>query len=146
MKPESGNKPVMEKRVVERKPPPPDTKSADSIHLFPKSLTFGFHTAEDIRKISVVQISKKDSFNQLGHPINGGLYDPFMGPSRETDEKRNLQICSTCLETFNRCPGHYGHIELPLPVYHPLFVRNLIGIIKLTCPTCKRFFLLGMVS
>ena len=83
----SGNKPVkkgMENRVVEWKPPPPEIK-LDCIHTYPKSLSFGFHTAEDIRKISAVEISKKDTFNQLGHPISGGLYEPFMGPSRETD-------------------------------------------------------------
>ena len=140
----SGNKPVMENIVVERKPLPPEIKY-DCIHMQPKSVTFGFHTADDIRKISAVQVMKNGTFDRLGHTIDGGLYDLFMGPSRETDAKGNLQICRTCVETFNKCPGHYGHIELPLPVYHSLFLKDLIGIIKLTCPTCKRFFLLGMV-
>lgn len=32
-----------------------------------------------------------------------------------------LQVCSTCCQDFNNCPGHLGHVELPLPVYNPLF-------------------------
>lgn len=31
------------------------------------------------------------------------------------------QACSTCCQDFNNCPGHFGHVELPLPVYNPLF-------------------------
>lgn len=31
------------------------------------------------------------------------------------------QVCSTCCQDFNNCPGHFGHLELPLPVYNPLF-------------------------
>lgn len=31
------------------------------------------------------------------------------------------QVCSTCCQDFNNCPGHLGHVELPLPVYNPLF-------------------------
>ena len=84
----SGNKPVkkvMENRIVERKPPPPEIK-LDCIHTYPKSLSFGFRTAEDIRKISAVEISKRDAFNSQGHPISDGLYDPLMGPSREKNE------------------------------------------------------------
>lgn len=32
-----------------------------------------------------------------------------------------LQVCSTCCQDFRTCPGHLGHVELPLPVYNPLF-------------------------
>lgn len=109
-----------------------------NINLFPKAVSFGFHTADDIRKISVVQVSNPQTFNALGHPTPSGLYDPLMGPWSERADN-----CATCQSSYVNCPGHYGHIELPLPVYHPLFLRNLIGIIKLTCPACKRFFLQG---
>lgn len=30
-------------------------------------------------------------------------------------------MCATCCQDFNNCPGHLGHVELPLPVYNPLF-------------------------
>lgn len=28
--------------------------------------------------------------------------------------------CQTCSLGYDSCPGHFGHIELPLPVYNPL--------------------------
>jgi DNA-directed RNA polymerase beta' subunit len=28
--------------------------------------------------------------------------------------------CTTCNLGAAHCPGHFGHIELPLPVYNPL--------------------------
>ena len=43
----------------------------------------------------------------------GGLDDPRMGT---TD--RNFK-CQTCSEGMAECPGHFGHIELARPVFHP---------------------------
>jgi RNA polymerase Rpb1, domain 1 len=136
------SKPVLTSRsVVERQP---DMRSIESksIHLYAKTLTFGFYTAEDIRKISVVKIINNHTLNRLGHAELGGLYDPRMGPG--SDKPGESQICDTCNGIFSSCPGHYGHIELPLPVYHPLFLRNLSDTIKLTCPVCKKFLLSGI--
>ena len=28
--------------------------------------------------------------------------------------------CSTCGLLYTHCPGHFGHIELAVPVYNPL--------------------------
>nr|CAG4649915.1 EOG090X00BV [Sida crystallina] len=112
-----------------------DSSNSKSIHLYPEALTFGFHTSDDIKKFSVVQVSNPQTFNTLGHPMPGGLYDLAMGPWSDRADN-----CTTCHSSIFKCPGHYGHIELPLPVYHPLFLRNLIAIIKLTCPVCKSFF------
>ena len=42
-------------------------------------------------------------------------YAFFVG-SLESNEQ-----CATCSLGRLYCPGHMGHIELPVPVYHPLF-------------------------
>ena len=48
-----------------------------------------------------------------------------------------LGRCSTCyLNTFN-CPGHVGHIELPVPVYHPIFMSQLVGLLRAKCAYCR---------
>ena len=31
-----------------------------------------------------------------------------------------VRSCTTCKLSAVHCPGHFGHIELPLPVYNPL--------------------------
>src|SRR5947207_12381782 len=44
--------------------------------------------------------------------------------------------CSTCqLNTFS-CPGHVGHIELPVPVYHPIFMDQLLRLLRSKCIYC----------
>ena len=47
--------------------------------------------------------------------------------------------CSTChLNTFN-CPGHMGHIELPVPVYHVTFMDQLLRLMRSKCAYCGHF-------
>lgn len=50
-----------------------------SKHLDPNCLTFSVFTANDIRNLSVTKIRTPLSFNILGHPLKGGLYDPSLG-------------------------------------------------------------------
>ena len=38
--------------------------------------------------------------------------------------------------SFFNCPGHYGHIDLSLPVYHPLLFPILIKLLRATCLSC----------
>lgn len=52
---------------------------ASAKHHALDTLTFLMHTADEIRKLSVVEITTPQSFNILGHPYNNGLYDPRMG-------------------------------------------------------------------
>lgn len=42
--------------------------------------SFSFFTADDIRKLSIKQITNSTSFDELQNPIDGGLYDPALGP------------------------------------------------------------------
>ena len=44
-----------------------------------------------------------------------------------------MENCGTCSLTDMKCPGHLGHIELPVPVYHPLWMRQL----ELVCIICN---------
>ncbi|XP_076632809.1 RNA polymerase I subunit RpI1 [Colletes latitarsis] len=103
-------------------------------HLDPKCLMFSMFTANDIRNLSVTKIRTPLSFNILGHPLKGGLYDPALGPLVESSDP-----CGTCGCNVFKCSGHFGHIELPVPVVNPLFHKALSMLIKLTCLNC--FFL-----
>ncbi|EST05564.1 RNA polymerase, alpha subunit [Kalmanozyma brasiliensis GHG001] len=97
------------------------------------SASFSFLTAEDIRSISVKQIINPVLLDTTNHPNAGGLYDPALGPMRPND------ICSTCHLNSYQCPGHFGHIELPSPVFHPLFMGNMFNLLRGTCFYCHRF-------
>ncbi|KAF7381991.1 hypothetical protein HZH66_013423 [Vespula vulgaris] len=100
-------------------------------HLDPKCLTFSIFTTEDVINLSVIKIRTPLSFNILGHPLKGGLYDPALGPLLESSDP-----CATCGSTVFKCPGHFGHIELPMPVVNPLFHKALSMLIKLSCLNC----------
>ena len=43
------------------------------------------------------------------------------------------------LQTGDHCPGHIGHIELPLPVINSLFYQTLHRLLKITCIYCHKF-------
>lgn len=45
--------------------------------------------------------------------------------------------CSTCHLNTYHCPGHSGHIDLPVPVYHPLFFPQLLQILRSKCAYCN---------
>ncbi|KAI0959721.1 hypothetical protein AcW1_004466 [Taiwanofungus camphoratus] len=105
-------------------------------HSYPStvsSVSFSFLSTEDVRRISVKQIVNPVLLDDLNRPNIGGLYDPALGPSDKQD------ICATCRLTYFTCPGHFGHIELPAPVYHPLFINNMYHLLRGTCLFCHRF-------
>lgn len=49
---------------------------------------------------------------QKHRPREHGLNDPKLGTI-----DRAFQ-CGTCGEDMQECPGHFGHIELAVPVFH----------------------------
>ncbi|KAF8076601.1 hypothetical protein FPV67DRAFT_1573909 [Lyophyllum atratum] len=105
-------------------------------HSLPSTVTgisFSFLTTQDVRRISVKQIVNPVLLDDLNRPNIGGLYDPALGPSDRSD------ICATCRLTYFTCPGHFGHIELPAPVFHPLFMTNMYNLLRGTCLFCHRF-------
>lgn len=91
---------------------------------------FNIWSRDDIKKISVKKITEPKSFGQGGTIEPEGLYSPALGPAKK------LEFCATCnLSSFD-CPGHYGHIELSVPVYHPMLVQILHQMISKCCLEC----------
>lgn len=71
-------------------------------------------------------------------PKLGGLMDPRLGTI-----DRNFK-CQTCGEGMSECPGHFGHIELARPVFHPgtcIFMWHyLVPDLKVTVSSPKRLY------
>ncbi|KAI3404092.2 RPA190 [Candida oxycetoniae] len=93
---------------------------------------FGVLSDEEIQKLSAKQITNPVVFDNLGHPVNGGLYDLSLGAFL-----RN--VCTTCGLDEKFCPGHMGHIELPVPVYNPMFFNQLYILLRSSCLYCHKF-------
>lgn len=93
-------------------------------------MSFGLYSAEEIRKLSVTAIANPRFLDTVGNMAPNSLYDSALGPAD------NKEVCSTCCQDFNSCPGHFGHVELPLPVYNPLFFDKLYLLIRGSCLAC----------
>lgn len=97
------------------------------------SVRFLTFTSEEVKKLSCKRITNPTSFDGLLHPTLGGLYDPALGPSDKHE------LCGTCGLNYVHCPGHMGHITLPLPVFHPIFFTTLYRILQTSCLSCHHF-------
>lgn len=91
---------------------------------------FSFFTKQDTRSNSVKRITKAASFDEMGLPVNGGVYDPAMGPVDKAAK------CVTCGLVYELCPGHMGHIDLNEPIYSPIVFKHLLLLLKGTCWYC----------
>jgi DNA-directed RNA polymerase I subunit RPA1 len=102
------------------------------VHRSIKKVSFSFLTPEQVRRQSVKGITCPLTFDALNHPVVGGLYDPALGPVEKNGR------CSTCGLGSAQCPGHFGHIDLCLPVYNPLTFPQLFQLLRLTCLYCHK--------
>ena len=51
------------------------------------------------------------------------------------------ETCPTCHQNSKHCVGHFGHINLNVPVLHPLYHRLILSILKCICFKCSRLLL-----
>lgn len=90
-----------------------------------KSIRLGLLTTQDVRQISVY--SKKG--------------DAVRWQSELTDSRLGLpnadRECKSCGKKFGQdCEGHFGHIVLPTPIYHPNYVPDIVRILNRICLKC----------
>ena len=115
------------------KPVPVELRQPGLIKKEIVSTSFSFYDAEEARRISVKRISNPVLFDALNNPVQDGLYDPALGP---IDKKGS---CATCRLSAMHCPGHFGHIELAVPVYNPLTFGTVVRLLRSMCLHCHRF-------
>ncbi len=107
----------------------------ETVHKVVDQLYFGILSPQDIRRLSVAEIQTADTYDEDGAPITSGLMDGRLG----TLEPR--QRCKTCGNTAIRCPGHFGHIELAVPIIHVEFTKIVHDLLNGTCRNCGRILL-----
>jgi DNA-directed RNA polymerase subunit A' len=106
-----------------------------AVHKVVDELYFGIISPQEIRRFSVAEIQTADTYDEDGAPITLGLMDGRLG----TLEPR--QRCRTCGNTAIRCPGHFGHIELAVPIVHIVFTKIIYNLLGATCRNCGRVLL-----
>ena len=99
------------------------------------SIKFSCVSPEEIRKMSATKVITADTYDEEGYPIEMGLMDPHMGVIEP-----GLR-CKTCGCKVDECPGHFGHIDLALPVIHVGFIKDIKMLLESTCCKCGRLML-----
>jgi len=98
-------------------------------------IKFGLLSPVEIRKMSATKVITADTYDDDGFPIEMGLMDPRMGVIEP-----GLR-CKTCGRKVDECPGHFGHIDLAMPVIHVGYTKLIKMLLKSTCRACGRLLL-----
>ena len=85
--------------------------------------------------MSIAKIDQIDLYDGgiIGErPKEGGLLDARMGTIERAFK------CQTCGESMTDCPGHFAHIELSKPVFHPGFLVKTKKVLETVCYYCSK--------
>ena len=100
-----------------------------------ESVTFSLFTNKLVKSNSCIPTKKginiAESYENY-EPKKNGLVDLALGTSDI------YLICTTCGGGSMECPGHFGHIELILPVFHFGFLNHLKNILQCVCIKCSK--------
>ena len=98
-----------------------------------EEIQFGVLAPEEIKNMSVCHVIYPETMDESRmKPRDGGLNDPLMGSI-----DRQFR-CKTCSQTMSECPGHFGHIELAKPVFHPGFIKKVKKVLEMVCHNCSK--------
>ena len=98
-----------------------------------RRVQFGILSPEEIRRMSVTEGGIRfPEVYEGGRPKLGGLMDPRQGVVDRASR------CQTCAGNMTECPGHFGHIDLAKPVFHPGFLTKTIKVLRCVCFYCSK--------
>ena len=140
---------------------PSFTFLSSSLHEFTKEIGAIYHgmmSPEEIKLLSGDRVIRhaevyetarqsKDALPEIPAPIHGGVSDLRLG-------SHGRNACYTCGHTANiernkeySCPGHFGRIQLAVPVPNYLYITGnidsspLVKTLKYTCRSCHKVVL-----
>ncbi len=96
------------------------------------SIEFGILSPQMIRNMSVVEVTSDTYLDEVGNPVANGILDPRFGSPDPGS------YCPICGNPRDYCPGHFGHIELAMPVVNVLFSSYIYNILRGACHNCGR--------
>ncbi|CAF4256253.1 unnamed protein product [Rotaria sp. Silwood2] len=106
---------ALRNRVEDRK------QDVETINYYPSDTTIGGllfsnYISEEIRRLSVKELTSSQAIDRLGVLVSDSPYDLALRPFDKKNDR-----CFTCDQGFVACSGHLGHISLVLRVYNPVF-------------------------
>ncbi|RDD41425.1 DNA-directed RNA polymerase III subunit RPC1 [Trichoplax sp. H2] len=100
-------------------------------------VTFGLFSSNDVQKQAHIRVVSKNLYGEdtQRSPVSYGVLDRRMGTSSKN------KSCETCRKGLADCVGHYGYLDLALPVFHCGFYKATITILQCICKKCSRVLL-----
>lgn len=95
-----------------------------------KKINFELMSSDEIKKYSGILINES---KQTGE---GSIYDNRMGMDSDFDEHGNKAKCMTCDGSHQECDGHFGYIELSVPILNPNYINQIMEYLSLRCIYC----------
>ena len=100
------------------------------------TIKYGVLTGSEMRDMAHVICTRSQIYQQpTMEPMPDGVLDSRMGVS---DQKSH---CQTCLQDLKVCPGHFGIVDLQLPVFHAGYFQAVLTVLQCICKTCSHLFL-----
>ncbi|KAJ1969509.1 DNA-directed RNA polymerase III subunit C1 (rpo31) [Dimargaris xerosporica] len=101
-----------------------------------KHIHFSVLSPDEIRLASELEVTQRDLYDvPTRKPIKHGVLDRRLG----TSDKQ--ATCETCGLKMADCIGHFGHLDLCLPIFHIGYFKTVITILQNICKTCSRVLL-----
>uniref|UniRef100_A0A5S6QTH3 DNA-directed RNA polymerase subunit n=1 Tax=Trichuris muris TaxID=70415 RepID=A0A5S6QTH3_TRIMR len=96
------------------------------------SIKFGPADYRSMRQAAVVQVVNKQLYVKEKQfvPMEFGPLDRRLGPNNAASK------CTTCGNSFQNCIGHFGFLDLDLPIFHLGFFRYVVQILQSICKNC----------
>ena len=94
-----------------------------------EAIQFVLLSAEEIKRMSVVQVTVATTTPGTANSLSDLRMGPLYGHGG---------MCQTCSLDYQSCPGHFGHVSLPVPVYNPMFIHTVVRILNTVCIFCCR--------
>ncbi|KAK4191079.1 hypothetical protein QBC35DRAFT_460490 [Podospora australis] len=103
------------------------------------ALQFGIQSKQDIVSQAVLEVSDNLLYDveNARQPFPHGPLDKRLGTSKPKGE-----LCETCHQGLDECPGHFGHVRLPLPVFHIGYLKYIQSTLQNICKSCSKVLLL----
>ncbi|XP_035735078.1 DNA-directed RNA polymerase III subunit RPC1-like isoform X1 [Vespa mandarinia] len=100
-------------------------------------VSFGVDSRYNMERQAHIHVVAKNLYSQDSQhtPVQYGVLDKRMGTCS------NANNCGSCGKSLNECIGHFGYIDLELPVFHVGYFRAIIGILQSICKKCSHVML-----
>jgi DNA-directed RNA polymerase III subunit RPC1 len=96
-----------------------------------EAIQFRIPSVDDIRRASVIEMNRKQLYTPEHDIVPHGALDKHLGVSDKNER------CATCGLSLADCAGHFGHIELVLPVFHVGYLSFLLQVLQCICKRCS---------